>query len=250
MRACQAQTKLVTRWINRAVIAYWTAQSRLLHLPGGWGREWNCSTYTTEFPPNRKCVEVLPIHSRLPSCLHPLSRSEGIGLIWVLNDCYCFIHSRSAYIVACVVQRQPETDSPFSQKAKYLTPSAFVTLFLGAHSFGLNFYAIYAEQYLCFCHWGFRSTSCFGYNVSICWFNILSCYLFALSVLVENPHLSVLCEEKISLRENDTKKNDTSDFGNAKGSCRISLSDSWCYCIPFFVRQPWEYASLNKTHSC
>lgn len=39
---------------------------------------------------------------------------------------------------------------PIHKKVKYLTPSAFVILFLGPHSTEFNFYGIYFEQYLFF----------------------------------------------------------------------------------------------------
>lgn len=61
-------------------------------------------------------MEVLPVQQQLynqhPSCLHPLSRAVGIGFIWILDNCYYFTHGRSTHILACVAQRQPETDPP------------------------------------------------------------------------------------------------------------------------------------------
>lgn len=95
------------------------------------GKRMNLLKIYAQFPPMRKWMDALPVHNQHPSCLHPLSRGEVVGWIWVLEDCYCFTHGRSAHSLACVVQREPETDSPspLQKKAKYLTLPAFVILF-------------------------------------------------------------------------------------------------------------------------
>lgn len=67
---------------------------------------------------------------------------------------------------------QQETDAPFSQKAKYLTSSAFVILW--PHSAGWKFYGICFERYLCVCY-NFQSSFSgwlfvyFCHNISQSW---------------------------------------------------------------------------------
>lgn len=83
------------------------------------------------FPPRRKWMEVLPAHSRHPSCLHSLSRAEGIELIWILDECYCFTYSTLACIFGLCCSETTRNKAPLNTKVKYLTLSAFVILFLG-----------------------------------------------------------------------------------------------------------------------
>lgn len=106
------------------------------------------TAYTPEFPPRRKWMEVLPLRGRLPSCLCPLSRSEGTGLIRTLGKCYCFTHSRTPRILACVVQRQPETGSPLFTKGQIFDPICFCCSFFRGTFLCFNIYSFFLRYLL------------------------------------------------------------------------------------------------------
>lgn len=89
-------------------------------------------------------MEVVPVHNQHPSCLHPLSRGEGMGFIWMLNNCYCFTSGGSTH--SFDRNRPP---SPLT-KGQIFDPICFCYLVLGPHSSEFNFYIIYDEPSLLF----------------------------------------------------------------------------------------------------
>lgn len=91
-------------------------------------------------------MEVLPVHSQLPSCLHPLSGLEGIGLTRTLGVSYSSIRSRSTHNPACVVQKQTQTDSPLFTTAQIVDPICFCSSLLDGHSTWLHVYGIPFEH--------------------------------------------------------------------------------------------------------
>lgn len=107
----------------------------------------------TLFPPRRKWMEV---HNQHPSCLHPLSRGEGVELMWILNNCYCFSHSGSAHILVCGsegTRNSPHHHHLFT-KGQIFDPVCFCCSVLRPHSFEFSFQGIYREHYLRFGHTG------------------------------------------------------------------------------------------------
>lgn len=95
----------------------------------------------TQFPPMRKFF-LFTVYTL--SCLLPLSRVEGIGLIWILDNCFfgCLLHPRqvNSHFGLCVVQRQPEMYSPLLTKGHIFDPVCFCYSVLGPHAFwGLIF---------------------------------------------------------------------------------------------------------------
>lgn len=70
------QIKLMTQWIRREVVANRALFKRFL-TPSSMTGDELLKIYATVSTQGEKWMEVLPVRSRLPSCLHPLSGVEG-----------------------------------------------------------------------------------------------------------------------------------------------------------------------------
>lgn len=99
-----------------------------------------------QFPPMRKWMEVLPVHNQRPSCLHPLSRGEGMGFIWILDNCYCFTEAgRLTFWPVWLWGNQKQTPLPPLTKGQLFDPICFCYSVLGPHSFEYKFFERYLQ---------------------------------------------------------------------------------------------------------
>lgn len=121
-----------------------------------------------QFPPLRKWMEVLPVHSQHPSCLHPLSRGEGMGFIWILDNCYCFSEAgRLTFWPVRLWGNQKQTPLLPLTKGQLFDPICFCYFVLGPHSFEYKFFKRYLQwAQLCFRHTGLRELLQFFFVVS------------------------------------------------------------------------------------
>lgn len=110
------------------------------------GKRMSWLNIRAQFPPIRKWMEVLPVHNQHPSCLRPLSRGEGMGFIWILDNCYCFTEAgRLTFWPVWLWGNQKHTPLPPPTKGQLFDPICFCYSVLGTHSFEYKFFKRYLQ---------------------------------------------------------------------------------------------------------
>lgn len=107
----------------------------------------------TQFPPMRKWMEVLPVWSWLPSCLRPLSRGEGIQLIWTLDNILLVLRplGSSTYILLLCVWEATRNNLPSFHKRPNIWPQLLLLFCFRATFLWVQFLRYLLSSVFCQC---------------------------------------------------------------------------------------------------